>query len=168
MRDRSTNNEIILDFEHYKVHDEEMFSVSYPVTVTAASTNEFMINTGTGEPHIKFSMASDGETKTILLEGITTSANGTSVTVRNMYRDSANSCASVFFHTPTWSTNSEITLITELVPGGGNPAQQFGASARSHTEWILKSGTKYLVQILNISASTITAVLNMQFYELSL
>jgi len=165
MRDPKTNIDIIMDYNHYKIHDSQMYNISFSDTIAAAATKEFYMYTGTGEPHIKFDVTTDGQAKIEMYEGITVSANGTSVTVHNMHRDSTDSCAAVVFAAPTWSTNSEILLAVDLIPGSGKNASQIGSTARVDTEWIFKSDEKYLLRITNQAGSTITAYVNCEFYE---
>lgn len=167
--DPQTGSDIVIQFEHYKVHDSEMYSTGYYFTVTAASTKEFlMVASASADPHVVFGVAVSGQSLVKLYEGVTTSVLGSSVTVFNMHRDSSNSCGSTFFHTPTWSTNTETLLTTELLPGGDKNQTRVGSSARQTTEWILEESTKYLIQITNQAGSTIGASVGIQFYELDL
>ncbi len=156
--------QVSIDFNHYKVHDSEMYLAGQYFTVTAASTKEFMIVTGSEKVHAAFDVATSAQTLIKMYEGITTSSNGTSVTVYNMDRSSANTCAAVFFHTPTWSTNSEVLILSELSPVAAVGTTHLGTVKDG--EWILNSSTKYLVQLTNQSGSTITSTLNMSFYEI--
>lgn len=164
-KDKTTNNEIVIDAVHYKVHDEQYYNITYSNTIASGGTTEFYINTGSGKMHATFNIACSGGAKARLLEGVTTTANGTLVKTYNMHRSSTNSCTSISYHSSTWSTNAEVTIYSSLIAGGVNPGNLFGTEARPGTEWILKASTKYLIQIINQAGATITAVLNTEFYE---
>lgn len=160
----SGGTQVQIDFNHYKTHDSEMYIAGQIFTVTAASTQEFMIVTGSDTMHIHFDIPTSAQTLVKIYEGITTSANGTSVSVYNMDRASSNTCTATFFHTPTWSTNSETLLLTELTAVSGVSTAKIGNYKDG--EWIFNSSTKYLIQLTNQSASTVTSTLNLNFYEI--
>lgn len=165
--DRYSNNDIVLDYEHYMVHDANMYQCSLFSTVTAASVLDFYCCTGTKEAHIKFDYSSDGKSKVQLYEGVTCNANtiGTIHPVYNMYRESTDSCTAYLGYGTAFSTNTEVLLSTILVPGSTAPPTRIGSNARTNTEWVLKPSTRYMVRVTNQDVGTITCAINCNFYE---
>lgn len=168
-RDPGSNAEVTIEFVHHKVHDAEMYTAGYYFTIPAASSNNFMIKTGSGEPHTTMEIAVSGQALVRVYEGVTAGAGntGTAVDIFNLHRDSSNSGTVLCFRDTAWSTNSEIQLPPSLLPGGSHPTTRVGTSARPGTEWILKENEQYAIQITNQSGSTIGASVNIEFYELS-
>lgn len=165
VKDNSHGCQVTIDFNHYKVHAGEMFSATYSATITAGANQDIMIVTGANDPHVNFNIAVTGQGLFSIYEGITSSANGTTLTVYNMNRNSANSCTLVMFSGPTWSTNSEKLIYRAIMPGGASPTTRVGGVTRPGTEWELLPSTKYLVRIANESGSTNTSSVNIEFYE---
>lgn len=163
--DKDTGANITMEFNHWKVHDNEMFECSFYDSIAAAGTQEMLIVTGASEPHINFMISVSGQALLKLYEGVTTSALGTTLTAYNFQRSSSNTPDAAFYDGPTWSSNSEIIIFTDLIPGGDKNVSQVGASMKKGTEWNLKANTKYIVNVLNQAASTIGSDIACEFYE---
>lgn len=162
-------NTVMMEAEHYNVHDGNMYHVSYYDSISAGNIRNMLIVTGAREPHIKFGIQTGAKAKIQLLEGVTTSANGTSITVWNMKRDSSMTSTAVFFSEPTWSTNTEKILSTQLIGGSTNRQNLVGGETRNGIEWILKhttTGIKYLLQITNLATDSTTVGMVAEFYEI--
>lgn len=171
MRDKNNTADVTMDFAHYKVHDSQMYEANYYFTITAASSNNFFIKTGSGEPHVSVHVAVGGQTLVRFYENISISAGntGTAVPIRNLHRDSSNSGTVLCFRDTVWSSgagSNTVLLSTDLLPGGDHPTTRIGTSARDNTEWILKSNNQYAIQLTNQAGSTIGASVNIEFYEL--
>jgi hypothetical protein len=160
-------NQIVQSLVHSLVHDKRMWNGSHFTTdFTDSSTLEFYLKPpSTKEAHAVFSIQVSGATKMALMEAVTTTANGTTLTAYNMHRESTASCTTLFTLNPTWSTNSEKTISSGYIPGSNLGTLKTGGQARSETEWVLAPGVKYIFQATNQSGSTITANLGVEFYE---
>lgn len=171
-RDNTTGKDVVLSFEHYMVHDGGMYMASYYSTVTAASSDQFWIFTGAKDTHVQIGVDASGQALVQMYEGATgTGAFGAGMTVTcfNMYRNSANSCLAVCWHSNPHSIAATTRLLyTDLILGGNKVNTMIGASARRETELVLKPSTRYLVQVTNEAAATITTAVNIQFYELEI
>ena len=154
-----------IEYSHYKVHDGQMYSANYSFGITSASNLDIMVIVADDEPHITFEVAGTGQALVTMYEGITSSANGTSIPVYNFNRESANSTTLAFFRGSTWSTNSEITLKQYVMPGGATPVTRVGGATRQGTEWELSPNEKYLFRIANQAGTTNTVTFNSEFYQ---
>lgn len=167
--DPNKTGNVTISFEHYKVHDSQMYTAGYYFTITAASTNNFMIKTGSGEPHTVLQVAVSGQALVKLYEGVTAGAGntGTAVDIFNLHRDSSNSGTVLCFRDTVWSTNTETLIAVDLLPGGNHPTSRIGTSSREATEWILEENEQYSLEITNQAGATIGASVNIEFYELN-
>ena len=96
-----------IDYNHYKVHDEKMFSANYSFGITSASNLDIMFVTSSNTAHTTLEIEGTGQALVTFYEGITSSANGTTIPVYNFDRGSSNSTTMALFYGSTWSTNSE-------------------------------------------------------------
>lgn len=164
--DKDTGCQIGIDFVHYKIHRGEMYLASTYTTVTSASLSEIYFKTGPIDMHVVAEVNVSGAAKISFYEAVTTTADGSSITVYNLYRNSAKSCGAVFFGGPTWSTKSEKLIFVDYIPGGDTVQTRVGGTGRTNSEFILKPNTKHILQIQNLAGTTITASVNAEFYEL--
>jgi hypothetical protein len=156
---------VIMDYNHYQVHDGQLYSTSHYNTIASGANLDIMIVTSTKEQHAVLQVATSGQSLFTLYEGITTSANGTTIPAYNMDRESTNTCTSAFFYNTTWSTASEKIIFQQLLPGGATQQTRVGAQAHAGSEWILNTNTKYLCRFANQAGATNTVTWNNEFYE---
>ena len=168
--DKYTNNQIYLDYLHYQIQNGQMYNSHRYFQVTQASSQDFFLNTGAKDVHSVFEVSVSGKAVVYLYEGVTINGNTVAAVnpTYNMERASGNTCLSYCGYGTGFSTNTEVTLETILLPGGGGPASsaKIGAVARSETEWVLKPSTRYMIRITNQDTNTITASMEVEFYEL--
>lgn len=176
MRDRYTNNDISLHYEHYLIHDAQIYNASCYLTVTAASSQDVMIICGSCSCHSVFEVAVSGQALVTLYEGVTINSGagntGTAVNIFNMNRESSDSCGSLVFKSQAtainWSAGAAAVyhvLYQDQLPGGEKAVSMVGSQLSRNSEWILKGEQKYLVRVTNQAASTITATVNLRWYE---
>ena len=150
----------VVDIPFYQVVDENLYAVTHYATVTAASTYELDIVTGSVKSPIGIEVVASGQCLVAVYEGVTfTGALANSVTVLNMNRGSSDSCAATFFQSNAWSTNSEITMYQDLIAGDKT------YSDLNKVRWVLQSSTNYVVRVTNQAGSTIGATYNLNFWE---
>jgi hypothetical protein len=150
----------IVDIPFYQVEDENMYAISHLATVTAASTYELDIVTGSVKTPLFMEVVANSTCMVTVYEGVTfTGALANSVTIQNMYRGSGNSCAAVAFRNNAWSTNSEVAFYSDMIIGDKY------ISDMNKLRWILQSSTNYAIRITNQAGSTICATYNINFFE---
>lgn len=124
-----------------------------PLTVSNGSNYDVLIVTGTTlEIHLKdvsvnvLKNAASGTTQFQLFEGVTTSNNGTALTIINNNRRSSITPDFTAFHTPT-ITNIGTQLLGYLTH---NDWETYVAPSYTNTwEIILKTNTKYILRLYN-------------------
>lgn len=157
-----------ISFPHHQVHEGLTFlgSASF-ADVADDGTAALLLRTGGKDVHATFDAACGGDARIKLYEDTTPTANGTAVTLFNLFRRHPNTAQSTLYHTPTVPGGNEGTQIeTRLLPGGRGP-QSSGDSLvlRQGTEWILKPASVYYLLATNISGNTKDISLSVQFYE---
>jgi hypothetical protein len=163
-KDHESGALVMIDYEHSRVHEHQMFSLSLvnEALVDDAAIN-FVITTGaTKELHLIPAFSVGGDARVIVSEAPTTSG-GSAATPRNMYRPATETAE---FTVVSGATISNVgTLLWDaIIPGGTGPGSA-GAHVRPGTEWVLKKSTKYLIRLTNIANTTQPASLNMEGYE---
>jgi hypothetical protein len=153
--DRETNVAKTISFEHGKVHDKEMFTLSdYDSDVDIASPKYWHIKTASGyELHLVCAISASGSCLIELYEDPTFSgagaSDGTSKTTYNNYRGATNTLnASFYYDADIGATGSDGTAIcTEYIPGTDRGQMRVGGEARTGSEWVLKADTSYLFKV---------------------
>jgi len=142
---------INIPIEHFKVHNGQMFYLSYTFAAVADSaTVEMIMFTGDEPPHVVITATSPGAARISILSNPTSTANGTTLTSYNMCRTSTNVAAAIMTYAPTNATSTTI-IVNDYIPGGSTVQTRVGASARQNTEWIFKPNYKYLIRFENLA-----------------
>lgn len=154
-----------IDIADCSVVKSKMYLLSSYNTVTAAASTDFYLKTGATDTHAKVRVVVDGASKLTVYENITLTAAlaaGT-LSIYNMDRRSLNTCAAVAFRcTDTaWSTKSEVVIFSDSMPGGNKYDSRLGDG----NFITLKQSTQYIFRVSNVSAATVTAYLNVEFFE---
>jgi len=152
-----------IDYNTYRVHTGKMYHVVCSNSLAAAANLDMMFYNSTASIHGEFEIGCGGAVTVKFYEGITSSADGTTLTAYNMNRNSTNSSTSYFWQGSTWSSTSEKTLVNKYI--GATSGEAIGMSVKDRVEWNLIANTKYLIRITNSSGATITASINGEFYE---
>jgi hypothetical protein len=157
--------QIGISYEHFKLHQGEMFNVSIIFTNTAAAgIKEVTMECPSGqEQHVKMAITGEFKAELYLKEACTVTANGTGITAFNLYRGSSIVSSCTFYHTPTAATG---TTIDSYAIGSGGFRGGVGGEARREAEWILEDD-KYLIRAKNTSATTSTLAFNFQYYRVT-
>lgn len=146
------NRVISTSATHNEVHVGGTFNVSSVFTGTAAVDILIDATAATTSLHANFGIDSDQAATTTLFEDVVVSANGSSVPVVQLNRDSANTSNVTAFSGPT-ITSPGTTLRTVFTPTGVGFANGGGTGStdgptRGGTEWILSAGKKYLFRMV--------------------
>ena len=166
--DKNYINRMTVDSDTYQVWDGNMYLANYYATVTAASSQDFLIVTGATPTHAKVNISVDGISLITLYENVTLTAlmgaGSTITSIYNMNRNNTGSCGATFFKEPAWSTNTEKIIFRKILNSYNNTCV-IGGDARGGSEYVLKNSTQYLLRITNNDAATITATWAMEFFE---
>jgi hypothetical protein len=151
--DRTNECLVTQDALHSNIHRGEVFEVSYVwLAVPDAAARYLLIETPTDSLlHSSIRVACTGTSVFEIWEGPTVSADGSSIAAVNRNRIVADPTASSFWFDPTVTTPGS-SLHEELIPGGFGP-HSGGGGASSFHEWVLAPGTRYLLEVTNISGN---------------
>lgn len=162
--DRSTHGVIVVDYPHHEVLDGSAFAASGTVDLSNAATFNVHVKTPNSMKysHATFGVSTELETAINIYEGFAPSGTadggtpGVAVSVWNRNRNSSTANTTLVYSgatVGTAGTATEGTLIYAHHHVGGIGASQFGGKDRGITEWVLKSNTQYLFQIVNATTS---------------
>ena len=161
MNQKSFGNDVVMDITCYKLLDGVRYNIAYVDTLGAAGNSDVLIIPATDTVAFFGNVASDAASYFTFYEGVTTSANGTSMTAYNHNRNSADTTMAAIFKDPTWSTNSEVLLHPEPIPAGVGP-RAVGGSIESADYWVLNDGEKYLLRTTDRSGASNTIYWNIE------
>lgn len=164
--DEASDALVTIENAMQEIHGGEMFSAEYTASVMNNNRIDLQITTGeTKNAYITIKVAAGGQCVVYLYENPTTSS-GSSIVIRNMNRASQNASACSIVHSPSVSSIGAVALINgRLIPGGTTAQTRIGSSAQIGTEWVLATGTKYLLRAINVSGGTIMINAVVEFYE---
>jgi hypothetical protein len=163
---RDGADSIIMSAITYRARDGAMFHSSFITRdLTAASQHELLFETGAVQPFANIKVEAEAACEITAVEGVTTTANGASVAVINVNRMSSATSLSKLYSSPTWSNGSSVVTLGSIYVGGGTTKEGSGGNAKQDIEWPLRTNTKYLLTIKNVSVATITANFIIDFSE---
>ena len=164
--DRSTNAINTIEYEHHELHAGSMFCVNNMADLGSGASAVFLISTPSTSTwaHLKYDVSVEAEMSLQMWESSTTSSDGVALSVYNRNRNSSGSNTVAIYISPNITASG--TQIGALKRGGGTSAPgRFGGNARADDEFILKTGTKYLMKIINDGAGTAWYSAKMCWYE---
>lgn len=156
-----------MEHAHYQVHQSNFWSVSEIFNINASTTAEMLLVTGSHKTHIGFGFNGGFDFLFSLLENVTITALGTTLTAYNNNRSNPTATVNGWYSTPTGATLGT-TIFSEYIPGGIGPhalGGSGGGPVRNGSEWILAANTKYIFRILNLANTTQTASMVFNYYE---
>ena len=155
---------ISIGYGHEKIHDSEMYTVSYYWASVADSGTAMLsgIIPAGMYPHTEFEMSVGGSAVFSMIEGGTLTG-GTAVTAFNRNRNALiPSVGTIAQHSGTLTGGSTIYQI--FLPGGGKNFA-VGGGASSESEFIHKAGVTTTWQVVNISGGAIGVSMEATFYD---
>lgn len=160
-----SNLPIVVDYDHHQVHEGETFISQYADAALDTNTIKFGIVVPTKTPadattcpHMIIKCdCYNGNARVDLYES-TNITGGTLMNIYNRERNSANTSATICYHSITAATG---TLINSFYVGGGFRAS---GSSRADEEFVLKSNTQYRVDVVGLAAGT-DAIVGFNWYE---
>lgn len=144
------------------------FSNFYNAAVASAGTIDLLVVTGaTTTPHIAIMIDMAAAATLSIYEDATASNNGTPLTAINANRQSTKVTTASVFHTPT-ITGTGTTLMLNHYIAGGTTGNATGGSSNDFariTEFLLKTSSKYLFRVTNLSASAAAGSVQLGWFE---
>lgn len=154
---------------HYMVHASKFWSASKIFSNIADNGTAIIIcQVGANEMHLGCGFGSGGNFTYELIEGVTATSNGTTLTAYNNNRARDTATSAQWFHTPTGLSTTGTTIFSGFVGGGEKNAAIGGADGspvRGGSEWLLAPSQKYAFRITNLAGSTQTCWLGFGYYE---
>ena len=162
--DSVTSIPVVMDYNHYKIHEGEIYTTSYYWTALADAGSAMMhgsIPAGF-EPHGEFAVNIGGNCKFEIVEGGTLTG-GTALDAFNRNRNAAVlSVGTIAYHSGTIAGGS--VIYTAYEPGGEKNFAT-GNGSREESEWIFKEGVLTTFRATNISGGAINLSMNCTFYN---
>lgn len=167
--DATINALNVIDDFHHEIHEGEVFDFShfFPAVADGATVAvAFRAHSGV-TPHIRsnISVGADSVYKFFETAAGALSGSGTTDTPVARNRTNIKESSVSGFVTPTVTTYSGTTLLTEFIPGGTGPFSGGGTGGEAVNEWCIASGTTYIVAIRNISGGASDINIRAQWYE---
>lgn len=161
--DEATDSIRVVDHAHAKIHEGNHFYYRQYITLLKAATYDILFVTPNTTRWTHFSRVIDVASSACiftLYEGVTTSNNGTPLTILNRDRNSNIVNTTLVYHTPT-ITNVGTNIAQTLIGAGKN----IGGSNRDENEAIFKQNTKYLCRITETNINNTEVNILLDWYE---
>lgn len=157
--DPISNIPVVMDFEHHQVHEGETYRAQSTHAALGTTTVKFSITVPAGKyPHMIVACDVYNGAAKVLLYAEATATGGTAVTAYNRERNSLNIPGTTI---KAGVTSTDGSLIETFYVAAGIRTSGVG---RSVSEWVLKAGATYRVDVTGLVANT-EAVVGFNFYE---
>lgn len=157
-----------LPFSIQQAHSGKFFYISRYEPALATSGNlDILLVTGTTSPHIAIVVDASSAGTLSIYEAVTTSANGTGLTIFNCNRTSAKFSNAIAYYAPT-VTSTGLAIMPQKYIAGGTTGSALGGSSTDFAripEFLLKPSTKYLFRFNNLSAQSDAVSMQIGWFE---
>lgn len=151
---------------HRRIHNGQFFIASEQNTLSNGASRDYLILTGSLEPHLAFQIDISHDTQIQFLKQVTESGVGSVIPTFNAKDPSSISNTSIIH---TGSTLSDPGSVWENIIALGGAAGEDGAIASNAVsrleEFILNTSDKYAVRLTNLTSSTSTYTIRIGWYE---
>ena len=163
--DERTGAIIAIDIPHNKIHEGDSFSICHLFYLVAdeVSANIVFDIHATKEAHLVVGVAVGGDAEARLFESVVTSSKGTALDINNRNRTLSGVNLVKAYHTPTITTSGTVLDCGFLM--GGQRQQAIGTTGSTRGEWLLRSGTSYMISITNTAAAAKNISIRAEWYE---
>lgn len=156
----------IIDLNHLTIHNGDHYFYSTYITLGNAGVGDYVLECGKYDVHFVYTLGSDIAGFTFATyEGVTADSDGTLLSIRNNNRESAKQSTAKLRYNPSNIVTGSVLLRNGKIGTATNPANRTGGSVNRTDEVILKSRTKYLLRITNLSTSNNDINVGMSWYE---
>ncbi len=153
-----------IEYEHHEIHEGHHYVFGHTADgVANAATVDILIKT-TGcsrVPHLTGEVQSNLQGNISFYEGLTVSADGTTLSINNNNRNSSNVASCTAFHTPTVGATLGTELFAQSMFGAG---RNIGGNVKREREFVLAPDQKYLLRFTSDAASN-TVNMILDFYD---
>ncbi len=162
--DSATHALLVIDVEHYEIHEGATFTVLNVVDLGNAEVRDILIVTPDTAKwaHLVWEIEHELETKIQFYNNTTVTNNGTAIQAINRNGNSTENSTTLVFHTPNITNVGD--LLGTIQQGDGKKA---GGSDREANEFILKQDCAYLVRITNLTVNNNLIFTKLNWYELA-
>jgi hypothetical protein len=160
--DRSTGAPIGIDYVHHEIHSGSAYHASYTEDLGNGALRQILIVTPdtTKWAHFTYSVSCEAEFHLTFLEAPTATAAANPIVAYNLNRNSANTSGLTITHTPT-----DVSGGTAIDTAHGGAGKAEGGDHDHSNEWILDQNAKYILTILNETASDNYISVHFDWYE---
>lgn len=146
---------VVQDLAHHEIHEGNHYAYINAQDIAGSTTISFVIVVPDTPyvPHMEFFLNGESEYSLEIYEDATPDDEGTLVAtpgIFNRNRNKPDNNSTKIYSGPTLGAGSKGTLLSRIHVGSGN---NVGGETRGDNEIILRSNTKYWVDITNISAT---------------
>ena len=164
--DDETNGLIVMESDHYMVHEGLGYQVSGTIdNIAAGAVNVFLMNTTTEGVHWRqFIIACDASPILFeFYEAPNVTSYGTSLQSRNRNRFVPNGATAQTYANGTLGVGGTL-LFTDKILG---QKQDAGSTTAVSLEWILKTNETYAIKLTNQNGNGVNCVYRAFWYEVS-
>lgn len=156
-----------IDVFHYEIHEGNAYSLSqFFVALANSATATMMVSTiGGCHPHFELGVISEGNAYVLLQASPTIKHSGTTMTPVNRDRTSSNASKLVGHYSVSGVTSYAGTTLWKGIIPGGVKNTAVGGTSTQRQEWILNSGTTYIIAVRNIAGSAKNVSVDANWYE---
>ena len=160
--DELTNSTTTIDHTHHEIHEGDSYHISNQQNIANAGSFNYLIVTPntTTFTHLFINLVSQAEAQETFFEGVAVTDSGTALSSYNRKRASTNAAGVKVFLTPTLVSSGAILQIRNWGTG-----KNIGDIMRSENEWILNSGTTYMINAKNNTTSDNLTTTWLNWYE---
>ena len=167
--DHKTNALIVIDNEHYEIHEGDTYRLSASDVVGSGNSFNLVITTPASAVELHFvpTIVSANVGTVTFYELAEAFTGGSTVTPRNANRRRPDASVASVKEDATLNTTNAITLVErQLGASGSNPSEASpGAEAESRGEWILAAGTDYAIVFDNDAGVDNDVTIVFSWYE---
>ena len=168
--DKSTRAINTIDYVHHEIHDGKAFLNVQFFTLGAGEDRGTLIRTSGVESrsHLTFSVSANAELNVKFYcesSGPADGGAGTQLSGVNYRRDSANTATTSIWTNPTLTDVSGYLVLEEQIGEATGPqSSNIGGDFSSRTEFVLASGSNYLISVTAVGAGTDVGI-HLEWYE---
>lgn len=164
--DSTTRTTATEEYEHYEIHDGDLYQTSDYASVDNGNTRMYLFTTNDSVnwSHLVWEVEGTAVTTIEFFES-TTRSGGTGMTIGNRNRNIADHHTTTVTHTPGAGADGTLLYSEKFGLAAGNQVRQVGES-REEVEWVLKRNTKYLLKITSGTDGNVIST-RFRWYELA-
>ena len=167
--DKSTNAINVIDYAHHEIHDGNLYQNVQLFTLGAGERQGTIIRTSgvASRTHLQFAVNSNAELNIKFYcesAGIQDGGAGTQLSGVNLRRDTANTASTSVWSNAIVVNSGQLVLEEQIGESTGPQSANIGGDFSSRTEFILASGSTYILEVTAVGADTDVGI-HLEWYE---